>query len=336
MREPPDIAEDLLRECLRDAYDLRAAELRFLPLGADPHTAVYRAHATGGRPYFVKLRRGPFEQRAVSIPGWLSAHGVDTLIPPIAAITGQLWTRLGPFTVVLYPFVAGKDAYETPLTERQWQAFGATIRGIHRAQLPPELAAGLPRERFDDEARQLLSGVLSGRVAATATDAAAQELLALFREQGALTLELVARAERLARELKARPRPLVLCHGDLHAGNLLLAEDRLYLVDWDTLVLAPKERDLMCIGGGLGFAGSSPEDEVRQFYQGYGPAQIDPVALAYYRYERIIQDLAVDSRLLLLSDDGGADRQQALRFVRSNFEPGSTIATAMATQNAGA
>ena len=28
---------------------------------------------------------------------------------------------------------------------------------------------------------------------------------------------------------------------------------------------------------------------------------------------------------LLLSNDGGADREQALRYLKSNFEPGGTI-----------
>ena len=47
--------------------------------------------------------------------------------------------------------------------------------------------------------------------------------------------------------------PLVLCHADLHAWNVLLDTDRqLWLVDWDETILAPKERDLMFVVGGIG------------------------------------------------------------------------------------
>ena len=57
---------------------------------------------------------------------------------------------------------------------------------------------------------------------------------------------LVARAEALASALRARSLELVLCHSDIHPGNLLLgANDALYIVDWDNPLFAPKERDLM-------------------------------------------------------------------------------------------
>ena len=63
---------------------------------------------------------------------------------------------------------------------------------------------------------------------------------------------LVRRAGELALALQARPLEFVLCHSDVHAWNLLISTDgELYIVDWDNPILAPKERDLMFIGGGV-------------------------------------------------------------------------------------
>ena len=53
--------------------------------------------------------------------------------------------------------------------------------------------------------------------------------------------------------------------------------------------------------------------------------QVDPAALAYYRYERIVQDIAIYCEQLLLTCAGGADREQSLRYLESNFLPGGTI-----------
>ena len=61
MLERPDLPDERLMGGLQAAYGLRLSQLTFLPLGADVNSAVYRAVAADGRPYFLKLRRGPFD-----------------------------------------------------------------------------------------------------------------------------------------------------------------------------------------------------------------------------------------------------------------------------------
>jgi spectinomycin phosphotransferase len=103
----------------------------------------------------------------------------------------------------------------------------------------------------------------------------------------------------------------------------------LYIVDWDAPLWAPKERDLMFAGGGLGAGWLTPVAEEAAFYEGYGSTALNSVALAYYRYERIIQDIAAYCEQLLLSDEGGDDRPQSFRYLASNFLPDSVLAIAM-------
>src|SRR6202022_3104592 len=89
-----------------------------------------------------------------------------------------------------------------------------------------------------------------------------------------------------------RAREFVLCHSDLHARNVLLgSDDKLAIVDWDNPILAPKERDLMFIGGGIGGIWNDPREK-EWFYTGYGGTRIDLVAISYYRYARIVADFA--------------------------------------------
>lgn len=77
------------------------------------------------------------------------------------------------------------------------------------------------------------------------------------------------------------------------------------------------------------FAGRS-QKETTLFYQGYGPAQVDREALAYYHYERIVQDVAAYGEQLLLNEAGGEDREQSYRYFCSNFLPGREIDIARA------
>jgi spectinomycin phosphotransferase len=75
MLEKPDLSDELLAARLRDEYGLRAAEIAFLPLGADLNTAVYRVVADEGSAYFLKLRSGGFDDTGVAVPRLLRDRG---------------------------------------------------------------------------------------------------------------------------------------------------------------------------------------------------------------------------------------------------------------------
>jgi spectinomycin phosphotransferase len=87
--------------------------------------------------------------------------------------------------------------------------------------------------------------------------------------------------------------------------RLLGKEGALYIVDWDTLIFAPKERDLMFVGAGIWDSGLTATEEGSLFYQGYGQTKINQDALCYYRFERIIQDIAEYCEYIFLSDERG-------------------------------
>jgi spectinomycin phosphotransferase len=51
----PDLKDEKIIVCLRDAYGLTIEKVAFLPLGADFNTAVYRITTSNGEDYFLKL-----------------------------------------------------------------------------------------------------------------------------------------------------------------------------------------------------------------------------------------------------------------------------------------
>ncbi len=319
MLEKPDLPDGRLIEALRREFGLSIASLAFLPLGADRNTAVYRAVADDGTPYFVKLRSGPFEEATIVVPYLLWQQGVRQLIAPLATRSGALWGRLDGWAVIVSPFVDGKDGYERRLVDHHWGELGATLRALHTMALPSELRQRLPREEYSAEFRQQVRSFQRMAERESFADPVAVQVAALLVEQATVIDALLDDTERLADELRRRALPEVVCHADLHAFNVLIDDDgKLFVVDWDTLTLAPKERDLMFIGGGIGGIWDAPA-EATLFYQGYGQAEVDRQAIAYFRYERIIQDIAAYCDALLLTDEGGADREQSFRFLASNF-----------------
>jgi len=322
----PEIADESIVACLLANYGIGVEELAFLPLGADRATAVYRLVANDETPYFLKLRRGEFKALSVALPRFLGEQGIKQVIAPLLTTSGQLQATLGEYRLVLYPFVAGRDGYEVKLSASQWNDFGAALRRVHETRLPPALLERLNRETFSPRWREDVRRYLAQARTGPFADALAEETAAFLVDKGDETLYLVERAERLAAVFQARAPEFVLCHADIHAGNLLLADDgACYIVDWDEASLAPKERDLMSIGGGLLGRWVSPQEEEALFYRAYGQTEIDPFGLAYYRYERIIADIAGISEQMFAAADSLADRRQFFGYLTSNFLPGHTI-----------
>jgi spectinomycin phosphotransferase len=326
MLEKPDLRDEKIIVYLQEGYGLHSAQVTFLPLGADRHTAVYHVIAEDETPYFLKLRSGVFDETSVALPKFLSSQGIEPIIPPMTTKTGQLWGNLDTFKVILYPFVEGHNGYDVELSDRHWVKFGAALKKIHTVDVPPALTRRIRRETYTPRWRETVKTFLERIEDDAFEDPVAEKLSAFLKAKRDAVFDLVGRAERHAQVLQAQSPAFVLCHSDVHAGNVLIGtNDAFYIVDWDDPILAPKERDLMFIGGAQGFVGHTPQEEETLFYQGYGRTESNPVALAYYRYERIVQDIAIYCEHLFLTDEGGKDREQSLKYLMSNFYPGGTI-----------
>ncbi|MEO8610976.1 MAG: phosphotransferase [Chloroflexota bacterium] len=333
MLEKPDIPDAKIIDALCEVYKLNIAEITFLPLGADRNTAVYRADAADGTPYFVKLRSGDFDEITVAIPKLLHDQSIKQVIAPVVTQSGALWTPLDNFQLTLFPFVVGRNAYEISLTDDHWIELGQVLKGLHTTALLPEIAARIPRETYSGQWRGIVKQFQAQVEETTFDDPISAALAALLKTQKPTIGRLVQRAQRLGEALQNDPPPFVPCHADIHAANLLIEDDgRLHVVDWDTIILAPKERDLMFVAGGQYGDERTPEQEETLFYEGYGQSEINAVALAYYRYERIVQDIAAYCEEIFLTDAASPDRAVGLRYVSSNFLPGATIDMAYRTE----
>lgn len=323
MLEKPNIPDHLILSHLYDEYNLRGAELAFLPLGADVGTAVYRILTEDGTAYFLKLRKG-FKEITVTVPLFLKSQGILEIIAPFETLSKRAWADLGDYGMILYPFVEGKNGFDVELSDRHRHTLGAALKKIHTAKIPLDLKRVIPQETFSPQWRERVKEFQRQVENSSFGDLNAAKLAAFIKSRRNEISRLIQRTEELASELQLQSHELVLCHTDIHGANILITnEDQFYIVDWDAPLLAPKERDLMFIGGGIDEIWKSNRDEA-VFYEGYGKTDIDFTAMAYYRYERVIEDLAAYGEQLLLTDEGGADREEAYERFTGNFEPGQT------------
>jgi spectinomycin phosphotransferase len=215
------------------------------------------------------------------------------------------------------------------MPEKSWIEFGETLKTFHQVAWPSNIAREIRHEAFSPQWRKRLTSHLTLIDEHKFEDPIGMELVAFVKSKRDETFELVTRAEQLSSILVSAPPDFILCHGDIHGWNLFFdLNGSLYIVDWDTLIFAPKERDLMFIGASLGDSGYTSEEESAMFYQGYGHTEINNIAITYYRYERIIEDLAILTKQIFSLDKDWRFRKQALEVLKSNYLPNNTIEAA--------
>jgi spectinomycin phosphotransferase len=290
MLQDPGLDARELAAALRTAWAVEASALTFVP-GYDLRAASYVV-AAAEAPAFLKVRFGPAAEVALEVPRALLDAGVPNVLAPMRTLTSGLWHAMGDSrNLVLYPFVTGRNARLAGMTADQWRTFGSTLRAVHDSALAERFADRLPAETFGLASGAVVRGVLDVAKRPVPRSPAGDRLGKFLREQTGRIDSMLERAEELGGRLRVRPLARLLCHADIHAANVLVADDgRILLVDWDGPMLAPRERDLLFVIGSRIARAVEPHEEA-WFFEGYGQVRVDPDAIVYYRYERILEDL---------------------------------------------
>jgi spectinomycin phosphotransferase len=325
-RDDPGLDLDAIAVCLNEQYDLHVSAIAFLPLGYDLNAAVYKVVTEDGSDYFLKIRVGPVRESGLLIPWALSKRGIRNVLAPLPTRSSELSCSCAGSSLVLYPFIARVNAMIAGMNDEQWREFGATLHAVHSSGLARDFCSCLPTETFALPAGALVRRILDLVDSTEFENVVAAQFAAFWREHAARIRQMLVRAEKLGRQLQSRSFDLVLCHTDIHAANILVGDDgRIHLIDWDRPLIAPRERDLLFVVGSI-IARTVEHREEELFFDGYGPVAIDPEALIYYRYERIVEDLGEIGRSVLL-DPRPSDQMRAeeSRLARSFFAPGADI-----------
>jgi spectinomycin phosphotransferase len=330
MLHPQELSSLQIGAVLAQAYGVRASHVVQRPAGADAGATVYQVTAEDGTRWWLKCRRYAVGDAVWNVlqhlrgslgPADVSAPQSTRAGAPAVQAEGLQWT--------LFAYVEGQSGFEAALSQAQWLRLGQVLRRVHETVLPAELAQGLAQPGFDDDTavERVGAWLQRGDAQWPLPDALAEEYLRAWRRHRPRIAEVLQRCVALRGQLSGQPWSRVLCHGDLHAGNLLLRDDGgLCLIDWDDMLLAPRERDLMFIGAAVG--GRWGRDDPPGFHDGYGALAADPARLAYYRHWRILHDLQEFHDLLL--EPGAAarppsQRRQALRYMDEQFAPGNVV-----------
>lgn len=272
---------EILEAFLKAKYGI---EVQLKPLlgGADANATLYKGVGEK-KDYFIKVKSQFDPQTIISIAQLLQEAGIREIIYPIKSLNRTFYEKLECKIILVYPFIEGEDGFHKNLNQEQWLILGLSLKKIHEISVPPSFQ--IRREEFSDKWQNQIRELLKKKD--------------FFPTYKMIIQKLLDNAEILSKKVKNQAYPFVLCHADLHGGNVLIdSQNAIYIVDWDDPILAPKERDLMFIGGGVGSVWNQTEES---FLRGYGQDSINSLLIAYYRHERILEDVVEYYHLLKTS-----------------------------------
>ena len=319
MREEPRIEHGPLRACLQEQYGLTPAAIDFLPIGRDLNAGVYRVVSEEGAPYLLKAKSGEFYAASSIVPRYLSDQGIEPVVAALRTTAEGLWAQAGEWTVLVYPYLEGNTGW-TAMSDEHWKTTGAIFRRIHELAVPPAGFDGVRKETFDPSGYTRSIANIDTCLATSGGRGRKPEraLRESWAQHRPTIYALLTSLDKLSGELRSQTRPHVICHADLHPGNLL--RDRagqVFVVDWDDVMLAPRERDFIFVGE----PAHASSQNGSPFFQGYGETEVDWTLLTYYRYERVVQDLIEDAGQVVLRDDlSERAKAEAARAFRASLE----------------
>ncbi len=199
--------------------------------------------------------------------------------------------------------VTAWERIDAEATEIDWAAVGALVRRVHGTE-QRSLPASVPLPSPIDFPWWDFDSLLE-RAGPGLDDAAREGLRAAI--------------ERHARwrERWQDGSQLVVCHGDVHPGNIVMRSDGPVLLDWDLLCVAPVGWDHAMMLTWAERWGGRP-DEYERFAHGYGRSlRDDPAAIAFAELRLVAATLM---RVVASTTDAAArpEAERRLRFWRGD------------------
>jgi hypothetical protein len=318
---PEGLPEDLLTRQVADGWGITASSVGYRPVGFGSHHWEI-TDSTGTR-WFVtaddlankrhsqaeSLDAGYQRVRAsLAAATALAGSGCAFVAAPVPARDGQPLARAGEqFAIAVYRFIDGQSFpwgdFSTP---EHRQAMLAMIVAVHAAPAAARQAA-LPDD-FMIPHRDALEAALRSGGRAAEHGPYSRPVAGLMAGHAAPIGQLLARYDELAADCRARPQASVLTHGETHPGNTMRTAAGWLLIDWDTALTAPPERDLWNLDPGDG-----------SILAGYAAATgvtPSPGALELYRIRWDLADLAVDSGRFSRPHAGTPEDQECWELLR--------------------
>lgn len=239
MLSEPDFLDKLkLIQLLREEYNLTDPQLVFNPMGECSWGYFV---TTQNNKYYLKI----YHDKNISTSIFLATQElyekvhIDQISHPIKTKQNVVLSKIQEHPVVLLNYIQGNTGEEI-YNAHSFQ-LGILVAKVHAAT--PHVITSLEQEDFQNTFAEDVTHFLDSVEKNQHISQSAANKVLSFKEQ---IVKGVGRFQNLSHNARLNNAPLVISHGDITSPNVILGSEKsIYLIDWDDLSLAPKEKDFM-------------------------------------------------------------------------------------------
>lgn len=294
---PPGLADSLIVDALAAHWGFDVSSVEYAPVGFGSHHWRTRG---GSREWFVTVDDLDAKRRdrtdtistardrliaALEAARVLAAAGLEFVVAPTSARHGSVACDLTPgYLAAVYPYVAGETfVYGSYETHAERVAVVDLLADLHRS--PRESVPRAPVDDFSIANRDGLEAAMDDLGTPWTSGPFAESCRDLLRVHADAVAATLARYDARAADALSQPDRFVVTHGEPHRANTILSPRGLMLIDWDTTLVAPPERDLWAL--------ISEDSSVATIYaERTGTAIVDDV-VELYRLSWDLNEIAI-------------------------------------------
>lgn len=297
-RRMPRIENTQALKIVRDIYEMDAQTARETPGGTVGYTFSIDDR------FFLKLYdtrlaiTGRCTERLLEqlqVLEWMKRQTPmgDSICFPIKTADGALFFQKENIIGVMFNFIPGKAlGFGKEYSKEECVQLAQLVRTLHSLDIEP-IRSLCPSERFENSFLDTLVGFMDREIFNLP-----KSFARLVEDNRDMTLRCMEQTLALAGRLKKMNLNYVLCHTDIHGGNIIKApEGKLFLVDWENMITAPKEADLFFFCERQDFSLFCDE--------------ANPEALKYYQMRRDLEDIK-EFWASILNDEFSLNEQEVV------------------------
>jgi Ser/Thr protein kinase RdoA (MazF antagonist) len=311
---PPELSDTLVTAAVSAHWPVSATNATHVRVGYGSHHWTVE-DSEGGR-WFVSVDeladaepRVSFArvQAALNVAAQARDAGLAFVVAPVRTDDGELLRALSTrYALALYPYVNGRSGqFHDRLRTAEAVELTGMLVSLH--SLPPVAVATIGTDTYTLPRRAALEAALSAAArgeGAGGRGPYATRVRSLLELNANHIARVLHEHDALLSTAPTKPDGLVVTHGEPHPGNLIRTTSGLALIDWDTALLAPPERDLWLLQA------RTTHDVIAEYEERSG-RRVEATLMTRYRLAWALADVAEFAVLLTNADVETADTASA-------------------------